>query len=430
MIANFDQENYSKRSIPDNWSIVRFGDVFEILKSGNNPRSDLNNEGEYKYIHYGDIHKKWKGLLDCKKEFIPRIAGEKVSNLPHLQDGDLIIADASEDYEGLGVATEVINVGNQNIVAGLHTILARGDKDLLADGFKGYIQELRDFKNKLINISTGTTVFGISKTKLTDIQIIIPPLEEQHAIAEVLSDVDALIEAQLALIEKKRLIKHGVMQELLTGKRRLSGFSADWKEAPLGVLGEISSAGVDKKIRQDELPVRLLNYMDVYSKSFITSNDLIQSVTAPIQKAQKCSIMKGDVFFTPSSETPNDIANSAVSLEDIEDGVYSYHIVRFRLFEPENWDLLFRSYIFKTKYFFDQAEKICAGSGQRYVINLDGFGSLRIKYPKDKEEQKAISQIIYDLDNEIKLLQKRLEKFKLIKQGMMQELLTGRTRLV
>ena len=271
---------------------------------------------------------------------------------------------------------------------------------------------------------------AISMPNLKKLNIPQPPLPEQQAIAKVLSDMDVLIQAQEALIEKKRLIKQGVMQALLTGKRRLPGFSGKWTEATLGELGEISSAGVDKKIIPSETAVRLLNYLDVYSKDFIKSEDLTQSVTSPIQKAQKCSIKKGDVFFTPSSEIPTDIANSAVSLEDIEDGVYSYHIVRFRLFEPENWDLLFRLYIFKTKYYFDQAEKVCAGSGQRYVINLGGFQSLRIKYPKDIKEQQAISEIIYDLDTEIELLQKRLEKYKFIKQGMMQELLTGRTRLV
>jgi type I restriction enzyme S subunit len=250
---------------------------------------------------------------------------------------------------------------------------------------------------------------GINGKEYAQLLLPLPPLPEQQAIAKVLSDVDALIASLDALIAKKRAIKQGVMQELLTGKTRLPGFNGGWEEQPLEKLGSITGSGVDKKIHSNESAVRLLNFMDIYSNSYIFLSDLHQTVTAPNYKIHDCSILKGDIFFTPSSEMPYDIGISAVAMEDINNGVYSYHIVRYRLNETNNWDLLFRSFIFKTSFFLDQAKKVCAGSGQRYVISLASFKSL---------------------DIEIKKLGQQRMKMQVLKQGMMQELLTGRIRLL
>ena len=177
----------------------------------------------------------------------------------------------------------------------------------------------------------------------------LPPLPEQRAIAAALSDVDALLGGLDRLIAKKRDLKQAAMQQLLTGQTRLPGFSGEWEVKRLGEVGETSSAGVDKKLRRDEEPVRLVNYLDVYHKDFIYSCDLNHWVTAPTHQLRRCAVKKGDVFFTPSSETRNDIGLSAVAMEDIPDAAYSYHVARLRLQEP--WDLRFRTYAFKTKHF-------------------------------------------------------------------------------
>ena len=146
------------------------------------------------------------------------------------------------------------------------------------------------------------------------------------------------------------------------------------------------------------------------------------------RSAKKCAIQKGDIFFTPSSEMRFDIAIPAVAMEDIPDAVYSYHLVRFRL--HEDWDLQFRVYIFQTKNFIDQAERVCEGSGKRYVITLPKFRELTVSYPSDKKEQFRISEILSEMDAEVAALETKLEKYKMIKQGMMQTLLTGQIRLI
>jgi type I restriction enzyme S subunit len=252
-------------------------------------------------------------------------------------------------------------------------------------------------------------------------------LPEQRAIATALNDVDALLGALDRLVVKKRDIKQGAMQQLLTGQTRLHGFHGEWEVKRLGNIGEISSAGVDKKIRPDEVPVRLVNYLNVYRKDFLYSDDLNHWVTATPQQAKRCAVQKGDVFFTPTSETRDDIGISAVAMEDIPDAAYSYHVARLRLHEP--WDLGFRTYAFKTRAFLHQTEMLCDGNGTRYVISQDKFRSMTVHVPP-VPEQTAIAAVLMDMDAELAVLEQRQAKTRALKQGMMQELLTGRTRIL
>ena len=236
--------------IPEDWQVISFGDAFSFLTTGNNSRSELKEQGTFQYIHYGDIHTKWRYILDCDKNNIPYIDEIKAKGLPKLEEGDLIIADASEDHEGVGVSVEIKNVRNRKIVSGLHTFLLRGDKSIFVDGFKGYIQSMKPVKNQLIRIATGISVYGISKINLKNVLIPVPTLSEQRAIAEILCDVDNLITSLEKLIDKKKKIKQGMMQELLTGRRRLPGFTGDWE---VKNLGDISDIKTGKKNNEDKV---------------------------------------------------------------------------------------------------------------------------------------------------------------------------------
>ena len=280
----------------------------------------------------------------------------------------------------------------------------------------------------LSNYVTQTSIAHLPKDKLEIVPLPVPPDAEQHAIAEALSDVDGLLGALEELIVKKRAIKQAAMQQLLTGKTRLPGFSGKWETKRLGEIGDISGAGVDKKVSTNEVPVRLVNYLDVYHKTFLYSKDLTHEVTAKSDQVRRCMIEKGDIFFTPTSEVPNDIGCSAVAMEDIPDGVYSYHVVRLKL--KTDWDVYFRAYAFNTKDFFDQASTQCEGSGTRYVITLPKFRAMIVFFPPSVEEQSAIATVLSDMDAEIAALERRRDKTRTIKQGMMQQLLTGQVRLV
>ena len=273
-----------------------------------------------------------------------------------------------------------------------------------------------------------TGVPQLTAPQISRYRLPVPAEPEQRAIAEALSDVDGLLNALEALIAKKQAIKQAVMQQLLTGRTRLPGFSGAWETKRLGEIGEISGAGVDKKVNLNEMSVRLVNYLDVYNKTFLYSRDLTHEVSARLDQVRNCTVEKGDVFFTPSSEVPDDIGRAAVAMEDIPDGVYSYHVVRLRL--KTNWDLHFRAYAFDTNEFLNQASRQCDGSGTRYVISLPKFRAMTVRFPPNVEEQNAIASVLSDMDDEITALEQRRDKTRAIKQGMMQQFLTGRVRLV
>jgi type I restriction enzyme S subunit len=295
--------------------------------------------------------------------------------------------------------------------------------------FLYYVLNSRGVRQQIEDGSYGSGYKSLSLKNIKELRIPVPPTDaERNAIAEALSDVDVLIEALDQLIGKKHDLKQAAIQELLTGRQRLPGFHGEWEKKELGKLGQISGAGVDKKIRPDEPSVRLVNYMDVYRRNFIYSKDLNHVASARPEQAARCAVKRGDVFFTPSSEMPFDIAVSAVAMEDIPDAAYSYHIVRLRL--DEDWDLLFRVYAFKSHEFLNQAARACEGSGVRYVITQGKFRQLSVRFPPTKEEQTAIAEVLSDMHAELDVLEQRRDKTRALKQGMMQELLTGRIRLV
>lgn len=205
------------------WEAKRLGDVFQLLNTANNPRSDLSDTGDMGYIHYGDIHTSPSAFLDCSKATLPLIAKRRVANIPLVEDGDLVMVDASEDHAGMGKCVEVQKTNGREIVAGLHTLLLRGDRALVADGFKGYLQFFVSVRAAMVRLATGISVYGVSKANVRGIEIALPRIDEQTAIAAVLSDMDVEIAALEARRDKTRLVKQGMMQELLTGRVRLIG---------------------------------------------------------------------------------------------------------------------------------------------------------------------------------------------------------------
>ena len=204
------------------WEAKRIGDICTFLPTANNPRSDLVEDGNVEYIHYGDIHAHPRPVLDCASDVLPLIEGSRVGNAARLMDGDLVVVDASEDMTGVGKSIEIRGAGGRNVVAGLHTIACRGSSDHWAAGFKAYLQFIPAFRAALAQVATGISVYAISKKQLADIEFPLPPRPEQGAIVSVLSDMDAEIAALERRRDKTRAVKRGMMEQLLTGRVRLA----------------------------------------------------------------------------------------------------------------------------------------------------------------------------------------------------------------
>lgn len=203
------------------WERKRIGDISTFLPTANNPHSDLGTDGDVEYIHYGYIHSHSAAVLDCRTVDLPLIDRNILGNAARLEEGDLVMVDASEDLDGVGKSVEIQNVEGRIIVSGLHTILCRGNKEHWAPGFKAYLQFNPAFKIALMRLATGISVYAVSKKHLADVELSLPPISEQTAIATVLSDMDAEIAALERRRDKTQAIKQGMMQALLTGRVRL-----------------------------------------------------------------------------------------------------------------------------------------------------------------------------------------------------------------
>lgn len=203
------------------WQEKRLGDHVSFLKNGVQSRAQLTLNDPVRYLHYGDIHVAQSLRLNIRKTEIPRLPTLEAARLSRLEDGDLVFVDASEDLAGVGKSLEIIGAEVIEAVAGQHTIAARFDKDVLADGFKGYLQQIPAFTTHLRRLAAGTKVYATNRKHIASAEILLPEPEEQRAIVRVLSDMDAEITALEARLEKTRALKQGMMQALLTGRVRL-----------------------------------------------------------------------------------------------------------------------------------------------------------------------------------------------------------------
>lgn len=202
------------------WSFESLSEVYSFLVTNSFSREKLNyDKGKVKNIHYGDIHTKFSTLFDISTEKVPYvnldISLEKINTENYCKVSDIVFADASEDLDDIGKSIEVINLNQEKLLAGLHTLLARQIDSKLAVGFGGYLFKSAGIREQIKREAQGTKVLGISRTRLLNIRIYYPKNKsEQQKIASCLSSLDALITAQTEKIEQLRWHKKGLMQGL------------------------------------------------------------------------------------------------------------------------------------------------------------------------------------------------------------------------
>ena len=394
-------------NIPKHWKIKKLGEIGKvkmckrIFKDQTN--KDSNGIPFYKIGTFG-------GIPDA---FISKeLYNEYKNKYPYPKKGDVLISAAGT------IGRLVVFDGTPSYFQDSNIIWIENDENI---ALNKYLYHL--YSNVKWKTTEGGIVSRLYNADVESLELPIPPLKEQEKIAEILLTCDKAIRLTTQIISQLKQRNQGLAQQLLTGEKRVKGFEKSvWKEVRLGEIGEISSAGVDKKVIEGEKPIRLLNYLDVYKRNFIHSDELTHWVTTTDEKIQKCNILQGDVFFTPSSEVRNDIAISAVAIEDVEEAVYSYHIVRLRF--KKKIDLNFKAFMFKTDFFFKQAQFLSEGSGTRYVISQSNFRNIKIFLPT-YEEQKIIGNILVKAEKELKLYEQKLQLLQEQKKTLMQKLLTG-----
>ncbi len=224
--------------------------------------------------------------------------------------------------------------------------------------------------------------------------------EEQTVIANILSDTDKLIENLEKLIDKKKKIKKGAMQELLTGKRRLPGFSGDWEVKELGETAEIYQPAT---IAQDK---------------FSDNGYLVYGANGIIGKFKNYNHKKWQTIITCRGSTCGTVNKT------VDKCWITGNAMVINIDNNKNIDKLFFYYLLKNQDF----SPCITGSGQPQIIRNPLY-QFKIFFPTTEKEQTAIANILSSMDKEIESLEKKLDKYKKIKVGMMQQLLTGKIRV-
>lgn len=274
----------------------------------------------------------------------------------------------------------------------------------------------------ILQINSQTSIPMISQKQIEGIKIAIAKLDcEQAAIATALSDVDSLISALTKKIEKKKAIKQGLMQQLLTGKKRLPGFNDKWKSMILGDVAEVKDGThqTPKYVKSGGKPF--------YSVENVTADDFknVKHISLEEHKAltNNYRIEKGDVLMTRIGS----IGCCKYVDWDVD---ASFYVSLALLKINEKYDSKFISYLSNIKSFKEEVMLNSLVFAIPQKINLGNISLIKVYIPTSKAEQTAISNILSDCDSEIAALEEKREKYKEIKQGMMQQLLTGKIRLI
>jgi type I restriction enzyme S subunit len=391
-------------ALPEDWALKSFSELFEFSGGYSASREQLSVNG-YCYLHYGDIHGSSKTYLDIDVDYldIPKlnIPLKKVSSKSLLKDGDVVFVDASEDDAGTSKHIVILNESNIPFISGLHTIVAKSKTDDLVRDYKKYCFQSSAIRSQFLFYAVGTKVSGISKSNIAKLLVPVPPYAEQLKIAEALTDLDALLDSLDRLIVKKRELKEATVQKLLTGQLRLPGFSENWEEKRLGELLAY------------EQPTNYLVKTDVYDAKF----------EVPVLTAGKTFLLgftnETDGIF---KNIPTIIFDDFTTASKYVDFPFKAKSSAMKMLKPKSKDI-------NVKFIYEimQLSNFQVGEHKRHWISE--FQKIEIKVPSELE-QNAITAALLDIDAELLALVSRREKTLSIKQGMMQELLTGRTRLI
>jgi type I restriction enzyme S subunit len=410
-------------NVPAGWQRTSLGDILS-LKNGFAFSSDffcdsgpiLLTPGNFRLdggLHFDDRNtKRYRGPYDPKMTF---------------EQGDLLIVmtDLTPDCNLLGrpavVHSDELILHNQRIGK---VILRDRSTDRK---FLFYLLLSRPYLDHVKEMATGSTVRHTSNKTIYGIPVLLPSPVEQRAIAAALSDVDRLINALDKIIAKNRTIKLAAMQQLLTGKTRLTGFTAKWRHTKLGQLGT-TYGGLTGKNKADfgSGTARYIPFLNIMNNVVIDASYL-GSVRVSESESQNAAKV-GDLFFNGSSETPEEVGMCAVLLQEIHDVYLNSFCFGFRLNNGSDENGLYLAYFFRSGEGRQLLYSLAQGA-TRYNLSKTSLLKLEFRIPPP-EEQTAIATVLSDIDAEIAALEQRRDKTKAIKQGMAQVLLTGRSRLV
>ena len=385
----------------DAWEQRKFDEVFDCTVPNNTlSRAELSyDEGTVLNVHYGDVLIKYGSVLDVQKDDIPRIPHRcrEDFNGALLQDGDVIIADTAED-ETTGKACEIGNLQGSAIVSGLHTMVCR-PRNRMALGYLGYYLNSNAYHHQLLPLMQGIKVLSLSRSNIQKTSVSYPSaVKEQQLIASYFIQLDNLI----TLHQRKCALLFSPFQALISMMFTTSTFS--WEQRKLGDIGE-TYTGLSGKTKADfgHGQARFVTYMNVFSNPI--SNP---EMTEPIEIDPKQNEVEvGDVLFTTSSETPEEVGMSSVLLEKRGKTYLNSFCFGFR--PSEKIDSYYLAYMLRSESAREKIILLAQGIS-RYNISKNKVMEIAVSLPS-LDEQKLIGQYFRQLDNLITLHQRECISF-------------------
>lgn len=408
----------------ENWKEATIGEVATIIGGGT--PSTLNPSywnGDIQWFTPAELNNSKKYVSKSERTITEQ--GLKESSAKLLPKGTVLLTTrASIGLTAILKNPACTNQGFQSLIA----------KDICCNEFLYYVIPL--IKDEMLSRASGSTFAEISARKLSTITLQLPPLPEQQRIAKALSDVDALISTTEKLIQKKKNIKQGTMQNLLTGKKRLPGFakSTRTKMTELGEIPEdweVKGFGAYASIVRGGSPRPIQNFLTTNSDgiNWIKIGDVkpedkyivsTEEKIIPEGKSRSREVHKGDFILS------NSMSFGRPYILQIDGCIHDGWLAIQNYQDTFDTDFLY--YLLGSDEIFQQYIEMAAGSS---VQNLNKEKVAKLLVPIfDKKEQTAIANVLSSMDKEIETLNAKLEKYRNLKTAMMQQLLTGKIRLV
>lgn len=424
--------------IPEDWTTTKIKDIGTFYKGKGIKKDEVVDVG-IPCIRYGELYTKYEDVIFEVHSFIPK---EVASASFRLKKGDVLFAGSGETREEIGKSAALII--QDEVYAGGDIVVLRPTG--VNSEFLGYLLNSNAVVRQKSMNGQGDAVVHIYSSGIGKITIPLPPtITEQKVIATALSDVDALITSLDKLIAKKQAIKQGAMQELLTGKTRLAGFGdgagykmtevgripGDWDLIPFdNIFSFHSTSNYSKAEMSNEGDVGCIHYGLIHAipNSQYNLEDGIKYYVST-EQAKYEFVRDGDVIMVDASEDLEGINKSVevfgVGNKKFISGLHTY------LLRDKNNSLAknFRGIILSSQVVKNQMLQLAVGM-KVFGVSKTQLIKVKLPLPPTLTEQQAIAATLSDMDSEIEDMEIKRDKYKQMKQGMMQELLTGKTRLI
>ncbi len=414
--------------IPGDWEVAPLSNLSEFITSGSRGWATYYADRGALFVRSQNVR---DGRLDfADRQFVNAPMGAE-GNRTRLKRSDLLITITGNSVGNVALVEEELGEAYISQHVGLVRLSDPSQGSyicrFLAPGSAG--------NEQIFASQSGQSKPGLSLKNLQEFLVALPPVSEQRAIATALSDMDALLAKLDEFIAKKRDLKQAAMQQLLTGQTRLPGFSGEWEVKRLGELFGFSGGHTASRDQLSDSGYCYLHYGDIHlsKKTFIDVDAeflAIPKLLVGLSDVSTVSLLKdGDVVFVDASEDDEGTSRHIVVVNhDDRPYISGLHTIVAKS-KGNRMDNLFKRYCFQTRNIKEQFRFFAVGT-KVSGISKTSVAKVELHFPPSLKEQTAIATILSDMDAELTALETRRDKTRALKQGMMQELLTGRIRLV